>query len=237
MTRWLVMLYNKYITYRNKKIEIKDLRENSTKKIEIVCPDCNKTHKKIFRILAKSGNFLCQSCTIKDRFGNRPEIGYSNNMLTLISHTKDFSYSLYRCECGNTKILSNMRVRSGHICSCGCLKVKAMKNAKKLQNHSKENHPNWKGGISEENNLIRTSKEYKKWRNLIFKRDGYKCVKCGQIGGSLNAHHIKEFANNRELIYNIDNGVTFCENCHRKFHKEYGKKNLSKKQVIKFIGA
>ena len=107
---------------------------------------------------------------------------------------------------------------------------------KNMQNHSKENHPNWKGGISEESNLLRTSKEYQEWMGFVFERDNYMCKKCGQVGGNLNAHHIQEFANNREIIFSVDNGVTFCERCHRKFHKKYGKKNLSQEQVNKFIG-
>ena len=56
----------------------------------------------------------------------------------------------------------------------------------------------------------------KKRRTKIFKRDDYTCQECGKIGNKLNAHHIKEIVNYPELILKINNGVTLCEECHKK---------------------
>lgn len=68
----------------------------------------------------------------------------------------------------------------------------------------------------------RKSKEYKDWRKQVFDRDLYTCKKCGQIGGNLNAHHIKEFAKYPKLRYEVNNGITLCESCHKKIHKKKG---------------
>lgn len=59
------------------------------------------------------------------------------------------------------------------------------------------------------------------WSALVRLRDG-KCTECGTIE-DLHAHHIKSFKNNPELRYDVNNGVTLCGYCHRKWHKENGK--------------
>jgi hypothetical protein len=80
---------------------------------------------------------------------------------------------------------------------------------------------NWKGGITSKNNLIRSSKEYRKWEKKIFERDNYTCQNCKKIGGKLNAHHIKRFSKYPELRFVVENGITYCEQCHRKWHIEH----------------
>jgi len=80
-----------------------------------------------------------------------------------------------------------------------------------------KNHPRWKGDkcITPINMRIRKSFEYKIWRKSVFERDNYRCVLCGKIGGKLNAHHIKSFAKYSELRFDINNGITMCEKCHK----------------------
>ena len=104
--------------------------------------------------------------------------------------------------------------------------------AKRMANTSGENHWNWKGGISGENNRVRRSIKYSEWRTLVFERDNYTCVFCGQVGGKLNADHIKPFADYPELRLDIDNGRTVCVPCHRKYGKNWGSNNMDREKVV-----
>ena len=87
---------------------------------------------------------------------------------------------------------------------------------KKRPDKAGENSHFWKGGITPKNILLRQSLEYRLWRESVFQRDKYTCVWCGQIGGNLNADHIKPFCDYPELRFAIDNGRTLCVGCHRK---------------------
>lgn len=66
----------------------------------------------------------------------------------------------------------------------------------------------------------RECKEYKEWRMSVFARDGFECQICGKVGGKLNAHHIKPYKDCPESRYEVRNGVTLCEACHKKIHKD-----------------
>lgn len=70
------------------------------------------------------------------------------------------------------------------------------------------------------NQEVRSTAEYKEWRTNVFERDNYTCQICKQVGGSLQAHHIKPFAKYKELRFDVSNGQTLCESCHKQIHKE-----------------
>lgn len=76
----------------------------------------------------------------------------------------------------------------------------------------------WKGGITPQSHAARLTAEYKRWRHLVFERDGFTCQKCGQFGGDLFAHHVQSFSEYPELRVNLENGVTLCQKCHKEIH-------------------
>jgi len=95
-----------------------------------------------------------------------------------------------------------------------------------------ENNSKWKGGITPLIYQIRHHYLYRQWRSDVFTRDDFTCQECGHRGGYLHAHHIKSFssilqfyeiANLQEALeceelWNINNGITLCEECHRNIY-------------------
>ena len=102
-----------------------------------------------------------------------------------------------------------------------------------------EKNINWKGGVSRINHLIRTTQKYVKWRKEVFERDNYTCQECEIRGNTLHVHHripmrdiIKdhkitslEEANKCNILWDISNGITYCDPCHS-IHDKYRRRKL-----------
>lgn len=95
-----------------------------------------------------------------------------------------------------------------------------------------ENHWNWQGGKSDENERMRRVFDYYLWRKTVFKRDNYTCQICGSRK-DLQADHIKSFSSYPELRYVISNGRTLCVECHRST-PNYGYKAKFEKEVVNY---
>lgn len=103
-----------------------------------------------------------------------------------------------------------------------------------------KNNNNWKGGIAKIDKKVRLMSEYKIWRSEVFQRDGWTCQTCHQKS-YVTAHHIKSFSsilkeykisNQEEArkcseLWDIDNGVTLCEECHS-LTDNYKGRNINK---------
>jgi hypothetical protein len=113
---------------------------------------------------------------------------------------------------------------------------------------AQEKHYNWKGGITSLYIRVRNRCwKYSQWRSDVFERDDYTCQECFQRGGKLNADHFpKSFSQifeeynirtykealDCEELWNINNGRTLCEKCHRKHTKKHMREYQIKRNLI-----
>lgn len=74
-------------------------------------------------------------------------------------------------------------------------------------------YPRWLS----KNKYIR--RDQSNWAKIVKKRDNYTCQICGISSKKLVAHHVKPVATNPIESLDIDNGITLCDNCHKKIHK------------------
>jgi len=69
---------------------------------------------------------------------------------------------------------------------------------------------------------------YRKWKKLVNERDNYACQVCGKQKHELkykwlHTHHIKSRKTHKELSFEVSNGITLCQICHRKYEKKPNK--------------
>ena len=74
-----------------------------------------------------------------------------------------------------------------------------------------------------EHNIYLKSAEWKEIRQLVLKRDGFKCIECGSKI-KLHVHH-ETYEHYKNEINYLEDLNTICEKCHSKIHnkKLFGK--------------
>lgn len=100
-----------------------------------------------------------------------------------------------------------------------------------------ESSPQWRAVLTEEERASRRDMhQQSQWREKVYARDRYTCQKCGDNeGGNLNAHHIEPHCRNKDLAWDVNNGITLCAPCHRAFHSRYGLKKCSRADLVEYL--
>jgi len=259
--RWLVKRGTKIA------VNVEDLTEGSGINVEIMCDQCKKKYFKQFRDYLKenrkNGCNICIEClnknmpiNISKKYGvknvsslkwvqekkketmlKRLGVEYTSQSPQVKEKIKQTSLKRFDVE----YILQSPEIRE---------KIKKTnmerynveyytQTDKMKQMNLGDKNINWKGGITPKNTKIRESIEYKQWRKSIFEKDDYTCQVCGERGGKLQAHHLENFADNPDLRFNIENGITTCFNCHHpsikgSFHNIYGSRNNTRQQFEEY---
>jgi len=172
------------------------------------CVECGKEFKDYHRKWADR-----KFCSI--------ECGYKNK-------ERRTSVNCKHCGVEFEVFIYNLNRGRGRFCSMSCAKLfvadevserfkgkpKSLEHRRKLSESNKETKAPLRKQDRNVLRDIRKSFEMNEWRRLVFKRDDYTCQLCGVRGGDLNAHHILSFVNFPKYRLEIDNGITYCEECH-----------------------
>lgn len=195
--------------------DVNEFTKGSHKKIRIQCDECGKIEYRgaahLLRTLKNNLNYscLCKSCRRKG--DKNPFFGKTRK------HTEQWKKD--RVEYNKT----HPNPMFG--------KKASVETKQKISEANKKRWANKpilrKDGVYE---FARKCFKYIEWRNEIFKRDNYTCIKCGDNkGGNLEADHIipfiailkkYKFLLNEDVyscdeLWDINNGRTLCNKCHK----------------------
>lgn len=227
-------------------VKIKDLPHGSHTKVDIQCDNCPKIFpKRYYEIWVqreKRENAeidYCEEC--KGVPISQTQRKSTDKIRKELAEFTDCKWIGDECEYVNTSSKLTFICNNNHIfpSSLDNLKNKKRKGTCPIcsfeKYHIGKGHWNWKGGITSGVMKLRNSIEYKNWRKEIFKRDDYRCQCCNERGGKLHGHHILNFSDHSDLMFDINNGITLCKRCHYKFHKKYKKHDNTREQLDEFI--
>jgi 5-methylcytosine-specific restriction endonuclease McrA len=125
------------------------------------------------------------------------------------------------CGSSRTVWVSTLKRKRGKYCSHKCYSMgrRGTQAWNKGKPHMRlEKHPNWRGGISQEDYGLRWNEKLKE---SIRKRDGYSCMMCSRpqsmFKRKLDVHHIDE--NKKNSV--PENLISLCMSCHMEIQHKF----------------
>ena len=198
--------------------------------------DKNKKIEKFFENLAKlrnhqivENNYL--NCTSKIKI-----VCLTHNKIYITTY-KNYKRSKFGCLCcSSLKGKSRPDYVKQKISKA--LKDKPKKYSSWLKGKKGNSHPCYKHGLG--NIRAKNKNELKKlniWKKVVLNNYNYKCFITGLKNTSktpLVIHHLESWDNNKDLRYEINNGVVLLKKIHKDFHDQYGFGNNTKLQFEAF---
>ena len=189
------------------------LSKGSSERVSVVCPRCEEIREVKFDNLMRTVHSFCNACSkqrkndwmLGQTFGRLTVLRFGSGILETGGQIS--STFICKCECGNEVEVRAKNLKVGETNSCGCYQKQ------------RTSETNYNPNLTDEERVIkRNFPEYRQWRKAVFERDNYTCQMCFQRGGELQAHHLNSWASNKELRFDLDNGLTLCEECHTDLH-------------------
>jgi len=217
-------------------------------KMIVTCDTC-KTPSEVLKISygrnlkRNDGLFICRSCCCKQNLRPQNKKDYWTDPAIKAKHSKAIKASEAYYDA-----LPKRRLKGEQNGMFGKKHTKETKEKMSLSRTGKFgiNATGWKGGkMSLTKRVKGVIHRTHDWYRRVYKRDKWKCQKCGDAA-TLDAHHIKpivviikELVSNQKFMSeeekfnwlilqpeiidkNLKNGITLCRDCHKKEHKTWG---------------
>lgn len=223
---------------------------NGSQSKNIFCNrNCYDTHRTAIRESKVYGN--CRACKaeLSCTAGHTLDSVYCSNACRRLDKRAEPVHCLY-CKCYFTPMKPVYRERLGRsvlvsnnsdkTCSKECFSMAISTNQARKDKISaaftRENHPNWQGGVGAHGNRGFRGSEWPRLRAKVRERDGNKCVQCGMTNDehlkianqSLHVNHIKpfrQFGGDNQNANRMSNLETLCRSCHTKTEWQYRREN------------
>ena len=211
-----------------KLVVLKDSKKRTNKHIVWLCKcDCGEYHETTSSSLITGKTTSCGCKKTAELVGRK------YGRLTVVKSLDKRSSNrnriwLCECDCGKFTEVKTSNLSKGMVKSCGCLK----KYYTGARNHMYK--PNKTDEERENNRYVLGKYTIDYFRKRVYDRDDYTCRICKVKSGKLNAHHLNGWNWYKDGRFDVDNGVTLCENCHHKFHGIYGNGDNTKEQFEEY---
>lgn len=208
--------------------------KNSTSKLNFIC---DQGHEYLSTWSIFNSGSRCPKCFSK--VGRpKPTIGFVKNEVSRLApgyqclsdiYINGYNQKLnFICDRGHNYQAKYQDFRTGRRCpKC------------KVVNKTGLGHPRYNHDLTEQERLEHKDRSYnfqsRQWRKAVYERDQHTCQFCLNVGGKLNAHHIHNYADHKDLRYNVDNGITLCVTCHKEFHRLFGRKHNDRNQLNRWF--
>lgn len=221
---------------------IKELAERkNTHKVWLCECSCGRKHKATTNCLNRGKVRTCGCSITPDISGKRfGRLVVTGETREVVNGSRTWRC---KCDCGEEVVTTRTALNIKQKSSCGCLARELRENFGALANkyrhlHSGENHYNFNPNLTDEDRVKMRYEiqgyDRRTWRKSVFIRDNYTCQVCNKRGEKINAHHLNGYHWHEKGRYDVENGVTLCNECHLEFHGMYGYGENTEKQFIEY---
>jgi hypothetical protein len=221
------LIHNNFYDYS------KVIYTHSYDKILIICPLHGEFEQTAKVHLEKKGCKKCANIVISKKNKNNSK-EYFDKVILIHSNKYDYSKSIYTTLSKKIIIICPkhgefQKRADSHLNGIGCHKCT-------YDRISGINHHKWNHNKTKTDRLkSRKLAEGINWRKNIYERDNYTCQKCNERCISLHVHHIYPWYSHPNLRFNVDNGITLCVKCHKKYHSQFTKSNCNLETLNLFL--